>query len=77
MEYLEKAMSKKSTKDEIEKLIHEVCEYLPKSAAKSCDNFVNEYADIVITLLSQEVSPREICTLINACEDKIQQIKGN
>ncbi|XP_057325757.1 prosaposin [Microplitis mediator] len=75
MEYLEKAMSKKSTKDEIEKLIHEVCEYLPKSAAKSCDNFVNEYADIVITLLSQEVSPREICTLINACEDQVQQIR--
>ncbi|KAG8037667.1 hypothetical protein G9C98_005878 [Cotesia typhae] len=74
MEYLEKAMSKKSTRDEIEKLVHEVCEYLPKSVAKQCDNFVNEYADLVITLLSQEVSPREICTLVNACEDQVQQI---
>ncbi|XP_043267105.1 prosaposin [Venturia canescens] len=74
MQYLEKAMRNKSTKDEIEKIVHGVCDHLPNSVSKECNGFVDQYADLVIELLSQEVTPREICTILNICEDNMQRL---
>ncbi|XP_001603446.1 uncharacterized protein LOC100119722 [Nasonia vitripennis] len=68
MQYVEKAMSSRKTKDEIEHMIHGVCNHLPKHMSEKCNNFVNEYAEIVIELLAQEVSPKEICTIVDLCK---------
>lgn len=68
MQYVEKAMSSRKTKDEIEHFIHGVCNHLPKHMSEKCNNFVNEYAEIVIELLAQEVSPKEICTIVDLCK---------
>ncbi|XP_033224393.1 prosaposin [Belonocnema kinseyi] len=75
MQYIEKAMSNKKTKDEVETIIHGVCNHLPKTISQECNQFVNQYADVVIDLLVQEVSPKEICTMIGLCSDSRLQIK--
>lgn len=77
MKYVEKAMRNKSTKDEIEKIVHGMCNFLPQSVGKECNDFVNQYAELVIELLSQEVTPHEICTLIGLCQANVQQVLGN
>lgn len=74
MQYVEKAMKNKSTKDKIEKVVHGACNYLPKTVSKECNDFVDQYADIVIELLAQEVSPKEICTLIGLCQADLQKV---
>lgn len=74
MQYMEKAIKNKNTKDRIEKVVHTACNHLPKSISKECNDFVDQYADIVIDLLSQEVSPKEICTLIGLCQADLQKI---
>ena len=76
MQYVEKAMSHKKTKDEVEKVIHAVCNHLPKSISIECNQFVNQYAEVVIDLLVQEVSPKEICTLIGICDTTGVQMQG-
>lgn len=74
MQYVEKAMKNKSTKDEIEHIVHNICNYMPKTVSKSCNNFVNQYADLVIDMLSSEVSPKEVCTLLGLCKAEVQRM---
>lgn len=74
MQYIEKAMKNKSTKDKIEKVVHEACNYLPKTVSQECNDFVNEYADLVIKLLSENISPKEICTMMKLCQADMQKM---
>lgn len=75
MQYLEKAMSTRKSKDEIEHIVHGACNHLPQHMAEKCNNFVNEYAEIVIELLTQEVSPKEICTIVDLCKPDTTEIR--
>lgn len=77
MQYIEKAAANKKTKDEIEHLVHSVCNHLPKTVSKECNEFVNEYADVVIDLLAREVSPKELCTMIDLCDVTSEQIENS
>lgn len=76
MQYVEKIIGTRKSKDEIEHALHNVCAHLPKRMTKKCDEFVNEYGEIVISLLTQEVSPKEICTIIDLCKPESKEIKG-
>lgn len=79
MQYIEKALKNKNTKDEVEKIVHGVCNYMPSTLSHDCNKFVNKYADLVISLLANEVSPKEICTVIGAClveDEKMERMEG-
>lgn len=78
MQYIEKVVSTRKSKDEIEHELHKVCAHLPRRMTNKCNEFVNEYGEIVIELLTQEVSPKEICTIISLCkpEEKTAELKG-
>lgn len=69
MMYLEKKLSNKKTRDEIEKIVHDVCKYVPGSMSVKCNHFVDQYADLIIELLSREVTPRELCKMMEMCSD--------
>ena len=76
LEYLEKEVSNKQSKDEIEKVLHGVCNKLSKKISIKCNQFVDEYAEIVIELISQEISPEEACTIMELCEHQPIKIEG-
>ncbi|XP_014208799.1 uncharacterized protein LOC106639616 [Copidosoma floridanum] len=67
MAYVEKKLATHKSKEEIEHIFHEVCDYLPGISIK-CNEFVNDYGEIVIDLLTQEVSPLEICKIVGLCK---------
>ncbi|CAB0040365.1 unnamed protein product [Trichogramma brassicae] len=75
MQYLEKAMNSKKSKDEIEQMFHGVCNHLPRHMSEKCNTFVTEYAEVVIELLTQEVSPKEICTIVDLCKSDTTKLK--
>lgn len=75
MQYIDKAIGNQKTRDKIEKAVHGVCNHLPKTVAKECNDFVDEYADVVISILSQDVSPKEACTLLGLCNVSMVQIQ--
>ena len=76
MQYIDKAMRKKSTKEEIEKIVHSACNYLPKVSSQECNGFVDQYADVLIDLLSSEVSLQEACTMAHFCGKTMQRLQG-
>lgn len=61
-----------STEDEIKSVVHTVCNHLPKSVSPQCNKFVDQYADLVITLLAQEMDPKKICSELRLCQPSSQ-----
>lgn len=57
----------KHNDDEIKKVVHGVCKHMPKSVRADCDQFVEKYADLVISLLAQELNPDEVCRELKLC----------
>lgn len=66
MTKLEAELKDKKTQEEIENTVKNICTKLPNSVSKKCDSFINEYADLIISLLST-VPPKELCGEINLC----------
>ncbi|XP_043672943.1 prosaposin [Vespula pensylvanica] len=75
MQYVDKAMSKKKTRDEIEHIVYGICNHLPKTISKECNKFVSQYADAVIQILSEDVTPKEVCTMIGFCTIDTRRIR--
>lgn len=69
-------MQNNRTRQEIENIVHKTCRYMGPLEVK-CDRFVEEYGDIAIQLLADEISPREICALMGVCQfhDTVLQSK--
>ncbi|XP_071553220.1 prosaposin isoform X1 [Temnothorax nylanderi] len=75
MQYIDKAIGNQKTRDKIEKAVHGVCNHLPKTVAKECNSFVDEYADALISILSEDVTPKEACTVLGLCKVSMIQIQ--
>lgn len=76
MQYVDKVIGNEKTREKIEKVVHGVCNHLPKSLASECNEFVDKYADVVITILSQDVSPKEVCAMIGLCKSSVPHVRG-
>lgn len=55
------------TDDEIKLAVHGVCNYLPKSVANQCNDFIFERADRVIELLIRGQDPETVCAKLGVC----------
>ncbi|EFN88386.1 prosaposin [Harpegnathos saltator] len=75
MQYIDKAIGNEKTREKLEKMVHGVCNHLPKSLASECNQFVDKYADVVITILSQDVTPKEVCVMMNLCKNSVPHVK--
>lgn len=75
MQYIDKIIGTKKNKDEIEKVVHGVCNHLPKTVSQECNHFVDEYADVVIDLLVKDMTPKEVCTVIGLCQVNEKQMR--
>ncbi|XP_020280351.1 prosaposin [Pseudomyrmex gracilis] len=75
MQYLDKEIGDKKSRDKIEREIHSMCDHLPKTVSKECNSFVDKYADAVLSILTNNVSPKEVCTMLSLCKVSIKQIR--
>ncbi|CAB3223198.1 unnamed protein product [Arctia plantaginis] len=76
---IDNQLKDKHNEDEIKRVVHGVCKFMPKSIHTQCDQFIDQYADIVINLLIQELSPKQVCTEIKLCpqnsDRKFEEVK--
>lgn len=72
MTKLENNLKKNATQDEIEKTVRRICSAFPAKLAGKCKKFVEDYADLVISLVST-VPPKELCGEINLCRENIKK----
>lgn len=66
MTKLEMELKNKTEQDEIKRTIKNICHRMPKTVSKSCDKFVEQYADAIINLVGS-VPPKEICQKLQLC----------
>lgn len=72
MTKLENELKDKSTRDEIRAAVESICTKLPNSISKQCTKFVEQYADLIITLVDT-VPPKEICSQMGLCPAQKKQ----
>lgn len=66
MTKLEVELKDKTEQEQIKRTIENICNHMPKTVAKSCDKFVDQYANAIIALIGS-VPPKEICQKIQLC----------
>jgi saposin len=66
MSRLEKELADKKTQAEIKHTIENICKKMPKSISADCTKFVDQYADLIISLVDT-VPPKEICAQMMLC----------
>jgi len=65
---LDKMLKDKTNEEEIKQALENVCSYMPGNIKDQCDQFVETYTDLVIQLLTGEVSPEEVCGYLGLCK---------
>lgn len=66
MTKLEQDLNKHATQEQIKKAVENVCTVLPKNVRAPCTKFVDNYAELVITLLAT-TPPAKICEQLKMC----------
>lgn len=67
MARIDAMLKDKPSEEQIKAVVHRICDHLPTSVRPQCNKFVDQYADLVISLLAQELDPKEICTELKLC----------
>ena len=76
MHYVDKVLANEKEKHKVEKAVHNVCNHLPKSVSRKCNDFVSKYAATVIDVITKDVSPKQVCTMLAFCSIFVQEVKG-
>lgn len=64
---LEKDLQDNKTEAEIRVAVEHVCVVMPATVRRKCRAFVDQYIDLIVTLLAQSVDPKQICQAMNVC----------
>ena len=65
---LDSMLEDKTNKAEIKSDLEKLCSLLPKSVRGQCDNFVETYTDLIIDMLTKDVSPEMVCQNLGLCK---------
>jgi len=77
MQSIAKEVGNNKTRDGIAQMVRNVCNNVRKAVAKYCYEFVDDYVDAIINILSRVVSePKESCTRLGFCKMSKVQIHG-
>ncbi|XP_023348956.1 prosaposin [Eurytemora carolleeae] len=70
---LDKILEDSTNKAEIKAALDSVCAILPQTVSKECTQFVNSYTDLIIDMLTSEITPEEICKNLGLCGKKVEE----
>ncbi|XP_017889282.1 prosaposin [Ceratina calcarata] len=78
MRYVDKELGNNRQREKIEHVIREVCHLIPEPGSrKKCNDFVTKYADIIIDMLTKEVSPKQVCAMLGLCNSYVDEMKDS
>ncbi|XP_017796230.1 PREDICTED: prosaposin [Habropoda laboriosa] len=75
MHIIDDELDNEKEKDKVESVVHGVCNQLPGSISGKCNRLVNKYADVVIELITKNVSPKQMCTMIALCPKSLYELE--
>ena len=56
----------------IRKELDKLCTELPRSLARECRDFVDEYEEELVDMLIADFTPKEICTYLKLCDPDVK-----
>lgn len=65
--FLQEALAKQSTQDDIVNVMKNTCQKLPTTVQKECVALIELYGDAMMSFLDQDLDPRLICPKIKLC----------
>lgn len=68
MTKLEHQLKDRKTEEELEQALRGVCKKLPANYKSKCDKFIEEYTELIISLVDA-IPPKELCGQINLCRE--------
>jgi len=68
MKEIDSLISNNATEEEILAALEKVCNILPSSIRAECVNFIDTYGPTIFFLLSHELDPKLVCTMIGLCQ---------
>lgn len=71
MTQLEKQLQDKTTEKEIEEEVKTICHKLPAKYDAQCTAFIQQYAKLIIALITT-TPPKEICSSLNLCLESVK-----
>jgi len=72
-----KEIGNSKTRDEIEMVVHGICNHIHGTLTKYCFEFAIDYVDAIISMLSEVGSkPKEFCTSLGLCKMKTGRMQG-
>lgn len=63
--------------DNIKHTLETLCNHLPQKLNVECTDFVDSYAQILVKLLTEEMSPQQICVQLKLCTEAIDAAVPN
>jgi len=64
---VDKILSDKTNEQEIKEVLERLCSQLPSSVTQQCDTFIKTYTDLIIDLVTKDVSPALVCEELGLC----------
>ncbi|XP_048472125.1 prosaposin [Rhincodon typus] len=74
--YLDAALEKNSTEQEIENALDKVCSMLPTTVRDECINLIAEYGSVLLHILLESLDPDFVCTKAGLCGAAKQHLLG-
>ena len=75
--WVENKLQINATAQEVEALLTEVCDIIPKEYQAGCQEIVKEYGTDLINMLLKEISPDSICKMIGLCASELGALPTN
>jgi cathepsin B len=75
--WVENKLPINATAQEVETLLTEVCNIVPKEYQAGCQAIVQQYGTDLINMLLKEISPHAICKMIGLCTSEMSALPTN
>lgn len=70
---LDKMVTDKTNEAEVQAALDAMCSYMPKSISPQCTTFVDTYTEMIIDMLTKDVTPEMICSNLGLCTEDFEQ----
>ncbi len=64
---LDETLTQNATEAQIRQGLENLCSYMPKNIRPECTDLVDEYTDQIIDLITNGLSPKEVCDALGLC----------
>lgn len=75
MHFIEEQLQNPDEVQKVEDIVRKVCRIVPDSEKKECQSFINNYAALIMSVLSVELDPSIVCPAIKLCPHMLSPLE--